>query len=123
MTTIHTPTVYDDVIDSRDVIGVIEAIEAEAAAMVQTQATMDLLESLRDLARQGMDASPDWEFGATLVRDDYFVHYAMELADDMGVDVGDLSWPYNCIDWTQAAFELQMDYTPVQFGFITYWVR
>jgi hypothetical protein len=28
-----------------------------------------------------------------------------------------------CIDWNEAASELQMDYTAVEFDGVTYWVR
>ena len=114
MTTTHIPTPSEDVIDSRDGIA---AIEAEAGG------DAELLALLVDLHGEGTDASPDWEYGATLVREDYFVHYAMELADDCGLIPDDAAWPLNCIDWTHAAFELQMDYTPVKFGYVTYWVR
>jgi hypothetical protein len=121
MTTIHIPTPSEDVIDSRDVLTAIdEIVDGNVPPAEWDDALLLLLHRLDD---EGRDASEDWQYGATLIRDDYFTHYAMELADDMGVDVGSLSWPLNCIDWAQAAFELKMDYTPVQFGHVTYWVR
>ena len=32
-------------------------------------------------------------------------------------------WPYSCIDWEQAAEELQQDYMSVEFDGVTYWMR
>jgi hypothetical protein len=47
----------------------------------------------------------------------------MQLAEDIGAINGDATWPNNCIDWDQAAKELRMDYTAVDFDGITYWIR
>ncbi len=47
--------------------------------------------------------------------------YAQELADDCGMVPSDLSWPLTCIDWEQAARELQQDYTSVSYGGHDYW--
>ena len=35
----------------------------------------------------------------------------------------DVSWPCSCIDWKQAALELQQDYTAFDFAGVTYWGR
>jgi hypothetical protein len=35
----------------------------------------------------------------------------------------DLKWPFTCIDWEQAASELQMDYSAVDFDGVIYWIR
>lgn len=67
--------------------------------------------------------SEDWRYGATLVRDSYFETYAQELAEELDMIPANAKWPANCIDWEQAARELQLDYTAVEFGDITYWVR
>ena len=55
------------------------------------------------------------------VRDSYFVKYAQELADDV-CKVTLAHWPFNCIDWQEAADELQQDYYDVDFDGVTYWV-
>lgn len=34
-----------------------------------------------------------------------------------------LAWPLTCIDWVQAAEELQQDYMSYEFDGYTYWVR
>jgi hypothetical protein len=113
---------YDDIIDSRDVIARIEELAEWVEPLTDEEETE--LAALRALAAEGRDATADWEDGATLVQDSYFVEYAQELADDLGyTDGGTVSWPFTCIDWEKAAWELQMDYTAVEFDGVTYWVR
>ena len=129
---------YDDVIDSRDVIARIAELRdeikdpnendrddlvtdeefAEAVAELRTE-----LDSLLALASQGEDYCEDWQYGEALVRDCYFVEYAQELAEDIGAIASDAGWPYTCVDWEQAAHELQMDYTALEFRGVTYWAR
>jgi hypothetical protein len=33
------------------------------------------------------------------------------------------AWPRNCIDWKEAAEQLQQDYSCVEFDGTTYWYR
>lgn len=96
--------------------------EAHADDIAELQAELD---ALVKLAEEAEDYAADWKHGETLIRDSYFRDYAEELADDCGmVDRKVASqWPYTCIDWDQAARDLQMDYTSVDFGGITYWIR
>jgi len=121
---------YQDVIDSREIIERITELEA----MLELSETEDVedfdqaeLDTLKALAAEASDYSEDWEYGATLIRDSYFTTYAQELADDVmpSDEARELAeaWPFRCIDWEQAARELQMDYTAVDFDGVTYWVR
>jgi hypothetical protein len=71
----------DSIMDSRDLIEVLEEIEAED---------------------DGIDALD---------------------AEDIGAIGSDASWPLYCIDWKQAARDLQMDYSAVEFMGQTYYVR
>jgi hypothetical protein len=81
-----------------------------------------LIALLEDLKGNGGDEQwlGDW-YPLTLVRDSYFKEYAMELAEDL--IPAEYTWPASCIDWNQAARELQMDYSTVEFGGVTYWYR
>ena len=81
------------------------------------------LVALKVLAEEGADYAGDWEHGEALIRDTYFKEYAQELAEDIGAINSDASWPNDCIDWEQAARELQMDYTSIDFNGMDYWVR
>lgn len=115
-------TSSEDIIDSRDVIERIEELTVPTDELTADEAHE--LVALTDLAEQGQEFD-DWEYGVALVRDSYFVRYAQELADeinDVGGDAG-IKWPFTCIDWEQAARELQHDYTPVTFDGVTYWTR
>lgn len=107
-----------DVIDSRDVIARIKELEGTEDADEQTE-----LKALLALQEEAEGYSPDWKYGATLIRDSYFEDYARELADDIGAIKSDAQWPATCIDWKQAADELKQDYTSVEFDGVTYWVR
>lgn len=129
----------DDMIDSRDVRARIEELESERSDLADAMDAEDYqlsakeeledwdeenaaeLKSLHALEEQASGYA-DWDDGATLIRDSYFKDYAMQLAEDLGSMPTD-TWPLRCIDWDQAASELQQDYTSVDFDGITYWIR
>lgn len=58
-----------------------------------------------------------------LIPESEFEDYAQQLAEDIGA-VEDFSrWPVSCIDWQQAADELRMDYTSVDYEGTTYFYQ
>lgn len=121
-----------DIIDVRDIIARVEELEDERDGLDEGEqldeddsAELDALtELLNDLAGYGGDEQ--WRgawYPVTLIRDDYFEDYARELANDIGAIDRNATWPANCIDWEQAASELQVDYSTVEYGEVTYWYR
>jgi hypothetical protein len=84
-----------------------------------------LTDFLEELKGNGGDEQwrGDW-YPVTLVRESYWRDYAQEYAEDVGdPTMRDAGWPYNCIDWDQAARELRIDYTCSDFDGVTYWYR
>lgn len=79
---------------------------------------------LSELAGYGGDEEfeGDW-YPVELIADSYFQEYAQNLAEDCGMVDTSASWPMNCIDWEQAARELQMDYSSIEICGVTYWYR
>jgi len=123
----------DDIIDVRDIIARVEVLEAidgiEDAIAARDEnddasELVDLRALLADLEGAGGDEQwrGDW-YPVTLIRDDYFRTYAQDLAEDIGAIDANAAWPARCIDWTQAARELRMDYTSVTYAGVTYWTR
>lgn len=117
---------YDDIIDSRDVIERIEWLSDndnyEDSEISRDDVTKELT-ALTDLAKQGEDYLEDWQYGVTLVRDSYFETYAQEFAEELDLIPANTAWPFTCIDWEQAASELQIDYTDIEFSGVTYWAQ
>ncbi len=115
----------DDIIDSREVIARIRELEElqddEDSEMEEEDS--DELAILLELAEEASGYAPDWEYGEALIRDSYFETYARELADDIGAISKDAGWPMAHIDWEAAAEALQQDYTEIDFGGVSYWVR
>ena len=111
----------EDVIDSRDVIERIEYLEADEEELDEYD--KDELAKLRALAEEGEDYAADWKYGEQLIRATYFEEYARQLAEDIGAVNSEADWPNNCIDWEQAASELEMDYTSIDFDGVDYWIR
>jgi antirestriction protein len=108
----------EDVIDTCAVIDRIAYLEdSEDADEIAER------DALIALASEAEGYADDWPYGEALIRDSYFRDYAMELAEDIGAIDANASWPTRCIDWDQAARELQMDYTAVDFAGVTYWIR
>ena len=125
-------TNYEDTFDSRDVLERIEELESkldevledypeEQESIDEIQEELDNLNSIRN---QYYDQA-EFEFGVTFIRDSYFEDYAREFAWDIGriSDLDSIEWPLNCIDWEEAANELQSDYTDIDFDGVTYWAR
>jgi len=140
------PRNTDGVIDSRDVIARIAELEAEQERIAENRAIVlsgeansdrvtafsDLemdeteaaeLVALRALQDEAEGYTPDWKYGTTLIRDDYFESYARDLAEDIGAIDRNAAWPLSYIDWPAAADALKQDYTSVDFDGVTYWVR
>jgi hypothetical protein len=126
----------DDVIDSRDVIARIdelcderEAFEHDDDGNLTGASWADSypddaaeLAVLEKLASDGEDYAPDWQYGATLIRETYFSEYC----EDMLKDIGDLPQDlpgYIAIDWDATANNIGVDYTEVDFDGVTYLVR
>lgn len=141
-----------DIIDSRDVIARLKELESQREDAAETASDVDFegekwspeglpnvivasddwsedeeneYQALKRLCDEAEGYAPDWHHGETLIRDSYFEQYAEQLAEDIGAIDPKLSncWPYTCIDWERAARELQQDYTSIEFGDVTYWVR
>ncbi len=97
-----------------------EREDATAWAVVNPEDAAELA-ALSKLAEDGEGAA-DWTYGETLIRDDYFTKYARELLEDCGTIPRDL--PYCLvIDWDATAQNVRVDYFPVDFDGVTYWIR
>lgn len=127
------PNNAHDIIDSRNVIARLEEMQQElldldgenfddaiTAWRVENGAELAALEALND---EGESYAEDWKHGATLIRHDYFVKYAEELAYDLGILNESARWPHNHIDWEAASEELKIDYTTIDFDGVDYYVR
>lgn len=112
---------FDEVIDSRDIIERIEELRDALSDLDEDE--REELTSLESMAEECAGYVSDWEYGETLIRYDYFVEYAQQLAEDCGMLENCGTWPANCIDWDQAARELMQDYLEVDYSGTTYYIR
>ena len=131
----------DNIIDSRDVENKIDELEqvvsesedaveeAEATGAAEVDVDMDevkeakeqlaILQAFKD---EAANANSEWDFGATFISENYFETYAKELAEDIGDFDPQAPWPMSCIDWAEAAGQLQQDYSTVDFDGTEYFV-
>lgn len=101
-----------------------ETEKMEAARLELEMWDSDYEEELTNLKALREDvSSSEWTYGLSLIADHYFQDYAEDLADDIGAIDRNQNWPMNCIDWKEAAKELQQDYSSVEYGSTTYWYR
>jgi hypothetical protein len=113
----------DETLDSRTIIARIEYLEDLS---VITGAEIFELVELKSVAKTASEYSEEWEYGVTLVRDDYFTEYVREYAIDCGFVLPKSDeWLYTfvTVDWDAAAESLQDDYSSVTFDGVTYWVQ
>jgi hypothetical protein len=122
----------DDVIDSRDVIARLRELEDERQENADGGDPGELeawddefgdeLKALRAFNEEGENVGGDWTHGATCIRESYFEEYARELTADVGDLPRDLP-AYLVIDWAATADNLKADYSEIDFGGVTYFVR
>lgn len=123
----------DDYIDVRDVIERveelerIEGIEGDIENLIESDEATELV-TLRELLDELRGNGGDHEYKGAwypvgLIRESHFQDYAQELAEDIGAINSEAGWPTGCIDWEQAADELLIDYSSVEFEGITYYYR
>jgi hypothetical protein len=128
-----------DVIDVRDIIARVLELRDERDEYNEKMGSPDawdgvpdgepeelaMLEGiLSELAGYGGDAEFDGDcYPVELVAESYFQEYAQNLAEDCGMVDTIAMWPMTCIDWKQAACELQMDYNYILIHDTTYWYR
>jgi len=119
-----------DVIDSRDVIARIEELTDERDALDGDEDKLaefdesdegEELKALKSLAEDAEGYAPDWNYGAALIRESYFVEYCQELLEDIG-DLPKNLPHYIAIDWEKTAENIKVDYTEVDFDGVTYLV-
>lgn len=87
-----------------------------------------LINAIRELIdekseiEQAAEYISDWDHGATLIHEDNFVDYVMDLC----VDIGDIPRElpdYIEIDWQATANNISVDYTEVEINGMNYLVR
>lgn len=79
---------------------------------------------LSELAGYGGDEEFEGDlYPHQLIADGYFQEYTQNLAEECGMVDTNARWPMTCIDWEQAARELQMDYSYIQIHDSSYWYR
>jgi Antirestriction protein (ArdA) len=122
---------FEDVIDSREVIERIKELRGllPETALEVMPGTSDELATIQNelsifekLAEQGENYAADWDDGVALIRDSYFTDYAQAFLEDCG-DIPRNIPHYIAIDWEATARNIQVDYTPIDFDGVTYWVR
>lgn len=124
-----TVTNSENIIDSRDVIERLGELETELEYLREGEMEVDEdvqeeYDMLRAFADEGEMNCEDWDHGEMLIHESYFTEYAEELAQDLyGADIVDAVWPYNHIDWDEAAEALKQDYSELDFGGQTYYAR
>jgi hypothetical protein len=131
----RTPSNADNVVDIRDLIARWEELDDErqnheddpetfpdGLDECDTAELASLTSLLDDLKGYGGDHQwrGDW-YPVVLYADSYFPEHARETAEDLDL-IGE-GWPNSCIDWDQAASELQQDYASVDWDGVTFWYR
>jgi hypothetical protein len=145
---VRTISNRDSVIDSRDVIERIESLKAIRQDIADQDAPEDMTpedepqwalsiveqlvewdesdegDELRMLCKLAdeCDRVDDWQYGAQLIHQSYFVDYCKGLLEDIGTLPRNLPH-YIVIDWQETADNLLADYTEVDFAGETYYVR
>jgi len=82
----------------------------------------DEYKALKDFCEEGSQYNSDWRRGVPCILESEFADHIKESASEL-VDVDLNRWPFNCINWDDAAEEMKGDYTEIDFDGYAYYVR
>jgi hypothetical protein len=82
----------------------------------------DEYKALKAFCEEGADYNSDWRRGVACILESEFTAHIRENASEY-VNVDLSVWPFNCIDWDEAADEKKSDYTEIDFDGHTYYVE
>ena len=126
-------SLYDDLIeeydaadlnsDDGDVIGMLSCFDT---AEEYVKDCMDTgFQEMTDLyiVRDKCECSTDWFYGDQLIKESEFPDYAKQIAEKV-IDSNFNKWPMTCIDWSDAATQLEKDYMLIEApGGNNYFIR
>lgn len=118
-------TILDSkIFDSRDVTARIEELQEDTEL---TNSEEEELIDLLNLQDECQD-SPDWNYGETIIREDYFTEYIKELIIDCfslpsELASGDWPWRHFQLDYEAAAEEAKLDYIECKIAGYSYFIR
>lgn len=106
-----------EVFDIREVIEEFERLEEDEDRDEDEEAEFTEIKKFLDEVR-GRGGDHQWRgdwYPVTFIDDDHFEGYAREFAEDIyGEEIRSAKWPFNHIDWDDAAGELKVDYSSVE---------
>ena len=122
--------ITDDLIDSRDIILLLEEqkweiqdLEDQLEELDEDEAERekinDKIEDIKDeyavwfWFEDQLEDNPEWRHGLFLIAENYFVDYTQEYARDIGAINNDCEWPHMHIDWDGAAESLKVDFEEI----------
>lgn len=84
----------------------------------------DMKKELESLIEMRDESGDEWRYGISFIAESYFKDYARDYAEDIhGNALSDAQWPFDSIDWDDAADSLQMDYTMITVDGSDFWYR
>lgn len=139
---------FSNVVDTRDIEERIEELTADKELLEETledlenddddvaesdiaDATQELEDwdngedgqELKNLLALRADVnSPEWEYGLSLIHENYFTEYCEEMLKDCGEIPQDIP-SYLVIDWEATAENLMVDYSSVEYDGDTFYYR
>jgi len=109
-----------ETLDTRDLATELEDFDSDLEDGEELDAEdIERAAAIRELLEE-VDPHGD---GEQLIPEDAFEEHARDVADEIGAIDSDAGWPLNCIDWIQAASDLQTDYSVVTFDGTDYYYR
>lgn len=122
----YLESILDTIFDSRDLFERMTEIESEFTDEESGDMKItdpEVSEEYETIKAVSEEIGDEFEWGTTLIREDYFEDFAQQYAEEIGAVPGNIEWPNAHIDWESAARELQMDYSSVEIEGDTYWYR
>ena len=117
-----------NIINSQEVRKRIKLLQSGARYHISELDEDDALEltELEDLEKEGIEqclgGEAAWNDGVDLINDDYFIRYSQQRLEDGGIHLLTAPW-WLAIDWEETADKLKTDYSEINMGAASFWVR